>query len=178
MGVLVVSDTHLGAETLDRMPEAVWAMAEEADVVLHAGDVVDGAVLDVLGERASVHAVLGNNDRGLAGRLPETVELELGGVRIAMIHDSGARAGRERRMARRFPGAQVVVFGHSHQPVVQPVDGGPLLVNPGSPPQRRRQPVHTVAWLELADGRVTLAEIREVGRGRAEATTAGVEGRP
>ncbi len=161
--VLVVSDTHLGAETLDRMPPAVWTMAEQADVVLHAGDVVDGAVLAALSERAPVHAVLGNNDHGLAGQLPEELELELSGVRIAMIHDSGARAGREGRMVRRFPEAQVVVFGHSHDPLVHPVPGGPLLVNPGSPTQRRRQPVHTVAWLELAGGQVAQAEIRGVG---------------
>ncbi len=161
--VLVVSDTHLGAETLEQMPTAVWAMAEQADVVLHAGDVVDGAVLSALADRATVHAVLGNNDHGLVGQLPETVELELGGVRVGMIHDSGARAGREGRMVRRFPEAQVVVFGHSHDPLVHPVPGGPLLVNPGSPTQRRRQPVHTVAWLELTHGQIALAEIRAVG---------------
>jgi putative phosphoesterase len=66
-------------------------------------------------------------------------------------------------MARRFPDADVVVFGHSHEPVVEPVAGGPLLLNPGSPTQRRRQPVHTVAWLEVADGEVREATIVEVG---------------
>jgi predicted phosphodiesterase len=57
----------------------------------------------------------------------------------------------------------VVVFGHSHDPMVEAVPDGPLLVNPGSPTQRRRQPVHTVAWLELADGAVRSAELLEVG---------------
>jgi predicted phosphodiesterase len=66
-------------------------------------------------------------------------------------------------MARRFPGADVVVFGHSHDPLVEPVDGGPLLLNPGSPTERRRQPVHTVGWLEVADGAVREATIMEVG---------------
>jgi putative phosphoesterase len=158
--VLVVSDTHLTAATLDRMPEEVWAMADESDVVLHAGDVVDGAVLTALGERALVHAVLGNNDRGI--RLPETVQVELGGLTVGMIHDSGPRAGRERRMARRFPEAGVVVFGHSHEPLVRPGEDGQLLVNPGSPTQRRRQPVHTVARLEIAGGTAE-AEIVPVG---------------
>ncbi len=161
MRVLVVSDTHLTDTTLHRMPREVWSMAEAADVVLHAGDVVDGAVLAALGERATVHAVLGNNDRGL--HLPEAVQLQLGGVEVAMIHDSGARAGRERRMARRFPDACVVVFGHSHQPLVHVGEGEQLLVNPGSPTQRRRQPVHTVATLELHDGEVSSAAIVEVG---------------
>jgi predicted phosphodiesterase len=66
-------------------------------------------------------------------------------------------------MARRFPGAAVVVFGHSHDPLVEPGAAGLLLVNPGSPTRRRRQPVHTVAWLELAGGEVRGAELREVG---------------
>lgn len=161
--VLVLSDTHLGAATLERLPAEVWEMAEVADVVLHAGDVVDGALLDALGERAVTHAVLGNNDHGLEGRLPEALELELGGVSVAMVHDSGATAGRAARLQRRFPGAQVVVFGHSHDPLVEQVPGGPLLVNPGSPTQRRRQPVHTVARLELRDGAIRRAELVEVG---------------
>lgn len=134
--VLVVSDTHLGPDTLARMPAEVWAMAEAADVVLHAGDVVDAAVLAALRERALVHAVLGNNDHALRGHLPEVVQVDLEGVTIGMVHDSGPGAGRGRRMARRFPGAQVVVFGHSHHPLVEQVEDGPLLVNPGSPTQR------------------------------------------
>lgn len=161
--VLVLSDTHLVAATLDRLPDEVWAMAGAADVVLHAGDVVDAALLDALGERAPTHAVLGNNDHGLEHRLPEWLALELSGVAVAMIHDSGATVGRAARMQRRFPDAQVVVFGHSHDPLVQQVEGGPLLVNPGSPTQRRRQPVHTVARLELRSGTIHRAELIEVG---------------
>jgi len=163
VNVLVVSDTHLGPETLDRMPPEVWDMAREADVVLHAGDVVHPAVLEELGERGPVHAVLGNNDHALRGRLPERLQVELAGVRVAMVHDSGLRAGRARRMVQWFPDADVVVFGHSHEPLVEQVEDGPLLVNPGSPTQRRRQAVHTVAFLELLDGRIERAEVVEVG---------------
>lgn len=64
------------------MPAGVWHRADEADVVLHAGDVVDPAILTALGERAMVHAVLGNNDHTLRGRLPEVLDLELGGVTV------------------------------------------------------------------------------------------------
>jgi uncharacterized protein len=170
--VLVLSDTHLGARTLDRLPTEVWDLAERADVVLHAGDVTDQALLDALAERAPVHAVLGNNDHGLARTLPGALEVELGGVAVAMVHDSGSRAGRHRRMAKAFPEADVVVFGHSHEPMIERVDGGPLLVNPGSPTQRRRQPVHTVAWLDLAGGRVQRAELVEVGPLAGEADVA------
>jgi hypothetical protein len=159
----VLSDTHLGPSTVDHLPDEVWAMADGADAVLHAGDVTDEALLRALAERAPVHAVLGNNDHGLRGRLPEVLELELAGVAIGMIHDSGTSAGRGRRMARRFPDADVVVFGHSHDPLVERGEAGQLLVNPGSPTQRRRQPVHTVAWLEVHDGEVSDARIVEVG---------------
>ncbi|MET0727455.1 MAG: metallophosphoesterase family protein [Acidimicrobiales bacterium] len=160
---LVVSDTHLRPETIDRMPSEVWSLAGEADVVLHAGDVVHPSVLAALADRASVHAVLGNNDDALVGVLPETLEVDLGGVRIAMIHDSGVRAGRPARMRRRFADADVVVFGHSHEPVIEQLPDGLLLVNPGSPTQRRRQPVHTVVWLELGEGVVRSATMVDVG---------------
>jgi putative phosphoesterase len=161
--ILVLSDSHLGPSTLDKMPDEVWALASGADLVLHAGDVVHPCVLDALREQAEVVAVLGNNDHGLERVLPEVAELEVEGVRIGMVHDSGVRGGRERRMRRRFPDADVVVFGHSHDPLVQPAEDGQLLVNPGSPTQRRRQPVHTVAVLELSDGEVRAAEIVPVG---------------
>jgi uncharacterized protein len=159
--VLVVSDTHLGPSTLARMPGEVWAMADEADVLLHAGDVTDDAVLAELGRHAPVHAVQGNNDRTL--ELPGVMVRDLGGVTVGMIHDSGPRKGRDRRMARMFPASRVVVFGHSHEPVLEETEHGQLLVNPGSPTQRRRQPVHTVAWLDLDEGEVRRAEIVPVG---------------
>jgi putative phosphoesterase len=161
--VLVVADTHLGAASLDRMPPEVWTMADQADVVLHAGDVVEQAVLDAFAARAELHAVLGNNDHGLGSVLPTEVRIELAGVPIAMLHDSGPTAGRERRLHTRFPEHHVVVFGHSHQPLVHRSDHGQLLVNPGSPTQRRRQPVHTVAWLEIARGGIVQADLVEVG---------------
>ncbi len=158
---LVVADTHLTGATLHRMPDEVWTMAEAADVVVHAGDVLDPEVLAALAARAPLHAVRGNNDRDLPD-LPEVRALALGGVAVAVVHDAGATAGRHRRMARRFPDAEVVVFGHSHAPLVEREGDGPLLVNPGSPVQRRRQRVHTVAWLHLAPG-APRAELVEVG---------------
>lgn len=157
-----MADTHLTAATLDRMPSEVWTMAHEADVVLHAGDVLDPAVLDALRAHAPVHAVQGNNDEGWL-QLPGVLVLDLDGVAVAMVHDSGPTLGRHRRMARTFPAAEVVVFGHSHAPLVEREGDGPLLVNPGSPTHRRRQPVHTVAWLDLVPGRPASAEIVEVG---------------
>jgi putative phosphoesterase len=154
---VVLSDTHLRAD-LHKLPPDVWAAVDRADVVLHAGDVVTGDLLDALAERAPLHAVLGNNDHGLVGRLPDRLELDLNGLRVAMVHDAGPRAGRERRLHRWFPDAQVVVFGHSHEPADVP-GIGQRLFNPGSAVQRRRQPCRTMGLLTVEDGRLTGHEV-------------------
>jgi putative phosphoesterase len=165
MRVVVLADTHLTPRSRRRLPRPATALLEEADVVLHAGDIVTGDLLEELSAFAPVHAVLGNNDHDLCGLLADVVELELGGVAVAMVHDSGPSSGRARRLHRRFPSAGLVVFGHSHIP--QLVDGvdGQRLCNPGSPTQRRSQPHHTVAVLDLEDGAVRRAEIVVVDEG-------------
>ncbi|MDD9368944.1 MAG: metallophosphoesterase family protein [Acidimicrobiales bacterium] len=156
--LLVLADTHLRAD-LSKLPPEVWDELDACDAVLHAGDVMTGDLLDALRERRPVHAVLGNNDTALVGLLPDRIELELAGVRLAMVHDSGARTGRERRMRRWFPDADIVVFGHSHIPVDAESEDGQRLFNPGSAVQRRRQPQRTMGVLELADGAVVRHEI-------------------
>jgi putative phosphoesterase len=150
--VVVLADTHISASGLDRLPPAAWKAVRTADAVLHAGDVVGAQFLEELRESAPLHAVLGNNDRTLTGVLPEQLELELGGVRIAMVHDSGARKGRELRMRRRFPDADLVVFGHSHIPWNAAGVDGQQLFNPGSATQRRAQPLRTLGILRVAEG--------------------------
>jgi putative phosphoesterase len=150
--VAVLADTHLG-DDLAALPEAVLRNVAACDAVLHAGDVTGPRLLDALAELAPVHAVLGNNDVGL-DHLPDRLEVELGGVRVGMVHDSGARAGRERRLRRWFPEADVVVFGHSHEPVDAVGEDGQRLFNPGSAVQRRRQPHRTMGVLRLGGGEV------------------------
>jgi putative phosphoesterase len=166
--VAVLSDTHrrpTGAATdAPPLPGRVLDEVAAADVILHGGDVVTGLLLDQLGAYAPTFAVLGNNDLDLVGSLPETRRLTLAGVDVAMIHDSGVRAGRARRLAARFPGAAVVVFGHSHDPVDEVGVGGQRLFNPGSPTQRRRQPHPTMGVLRLAGGAVVGHEIVPVDR--------------
>jgi putative phosphoesterase len=121
--------------------------------VLHAGDVLTDELLHELATFAPVHAVLGNNDGlDLARRLPEQRVLDLGGVTVGMVHDSGATTGRAARMRRRFPTAAVVVFGHSHAPLDQEGLDGQLLFNPGSPTQRRMQPHPSFGRLRLEHG--------------------------
>jgi len=152
--VLVLSDTHLPPSRADELPPTVRAELDRCDVILHAGDVVCAETLDVLRAHAPVHAVLGNNDHGLERALPDRLELELGGVAVAMVHDSGPRTGRPARLRRWFPDAAVVVFGHSHDPVDEEGVDGQRLFNPGSPTQRRRQPHPTMGILRVGDGRV------------------------
>lgn len=164
-----MADTHITRGGSRRLPDAVYTELERVDAVLHAGDVVAPEVLDELGGFAPVHAVLGNNDHELIGRLPETEQLLLAGVRVAMIHDSGPRTGREGRLVRRFPAAAVVVFGHSHVPEDRMAPTGQLLFNPGSPTERRSQPRHTYGVLQLGDGavvahRVVAVEPPDAGR--------------
>ena len=156
---VVLADTHIADRSTRRLPDAACRELERADVILHAGDVVGEELLEQLRRHAPVHAVLGNNDRALVGLLPETLELELDGVRVGMIHDSGATAGRAARMRRRFPTCEVVVFGHSHQPVDATGVDGQRLFNPGSPTQRRRAPGHTIGVLDGRAGRIVRHQI-------------------
>jgi putative phosphoesterase len=134
------------------LPEELVPYLKRADLILHAGDLIEVSLLDELALYAPICAVKGNVDP-LEVDLPETLEFDFGGARIAMIHDSGRKKGRRRRLARRFPDARVIVFGHSHEPFLEDEDGL-LLLNPGSPTDKRRQPRHTFALLRAEEGDV------------------------
>ena len=156
MDLLIVSDTHLPVRAKD-LPEPVWAAVDEVDVVVHAGDWVSVDLLDALQDRAArVVGVHGNNDGPeLRARLPEVARVELAGVRFAVVHETGQKAGRERRCAAAYPDADVLVFGHSHIPWDTVADNGLRLLNPGSPTDRRRQPTFTWMTATAADGALT-----------------------
>lgn len=159
MRVIVLSDTH-APRFWKRCPPAVAAHLDGADAILHAGDVCRPAVLEELAHWAPVHAVLGNNDGPdvQAWGAHETLELSLGGLAVAMIHDSGPSAGRGPRLKRRFPDAELVVFGHSHIPWNE-VHQGQRQFNPGSPTDKRRQPHPTLGRLEISGGVLLSAEL-------------------
>ena len=148
-----MSDTHLPRRARD-LPAELWAAVDAADAVVHAGDWVAEELLDRLAARTPrLIGVYGNNDGpGLRARLPEVARAELGGVRFAVVHDSGPARRREERCAAAFPGADVLVFGHSHIPWDSVAPGGLRLLNPGSPTDRRRQPHHTYLTLRAEDG--------------------------
>lgn len=157
----MISDTHV-PKRARALPEQVLAAVDAADVVIHAGDWVDAATLDVLEERSRrLVGVWGNNDGPeLRGRLPEVARVELGGLRFAVVHETGPAAGRETRADGDYPDADVLVFGHSHIPWDTVSPAGLRLLNPGSPTDRRRQPECTYLTARVADG--ALSDVRLV----------------
>ncbi len=159
MKIVALSDTHAPWRWRS-CPPRVAAHLRGADLILHAGDVCTVGVLEELSAYAPVRVVLGNNDGPdvAAWGAPETVQFDLDGLQLAMIHDSGQAAGRIARMRRRFPGAGLVVFGHSHIPLDQSADGLRIF-NPGSPTDRRRQPRGTIGLLTISAGRLRQARI-------------------
>ena len=165
MKLLLISDTHLPGRARE-LPAQVWAEVAAADVVVHAGDWVDVALLDELEERSKrLIGVYGNNDGPeLRARLPEIARAELGGVRLAVIHETGAKQGREQRCDAQFPDTDVLVFGHSHIPWDTTTPAGLRLLNPGSPTDRRRQPYCTYQTCRVEDGALVDVELHQLPR--------------
>jgi putative phosphoesterase len=161
---VLTADTHVPKRARD-LPAALWAAIDATDVVVHAGDWVDVALLDAMQARAPrLIGVVGNNDGpALAARLPEVARADLDGLRLAVVHETGPAAGRERRCAERFGDCDVLVFGHSHIPWDSTAPGGLRLLNPGSPTDRRRQPAATYLTAEVRDGRLVELALHQVG---------------
>jgi putative phosphoesterase len=163
--LVVVADTHVPRRAKD-LPAPLWQEIDRADVVIHAGDWVDESLLDAVESRAArLIGVWGNNDGpALRRRLPEVARADLDGLRIAVVHETGARSGREMRVDRAFPQTDVVVFGHSHIPWDSVTPAGVRLLNPGSPTDRRRQPVCTFLTAHVRRGRLTDVDLVPVVR--------------
>ncbi len=156
MLIAIVSDTHLPRGTR-RLPDGCVERIRSADLLIHAGDISTPEVLaEIEGLGPPVAAVHGNVDSAeLRRRLPEALQIEAEGARIAVVHDAGPARRRLERMRLRFPEADAVVFGHSHIPLHEERDGFQIF-NPGSPTDRRRQPRHTMGLARAARGRVEL----------------------
>ncbi|GAA2767982.1 metallophosphoesterase [Streptomyces paradoxus] len=163
MRLLLMSDTHL-PKRAKSLPAPLLAELPHADVVLHAGDWVDADTLDLLEARCRrLVGVYGNNDGPeLRARLPEVAYAELEGVRFGVIHETGAKQGREQRCVARFPDLDVLVFGHSHIPWDTTAPTGLRLLNPGSPTDRRRQPHCTYMTATVTEGLLTDVELHRL----------------
>ena len=144
----VVSDTHLLGSTI---PEHIIEALRGSDLILHAGDILDMAVVEQLSAVAEVRAVKGNMDRGeVAMGLPERRVIEVEGFKIGLTHGHGAPAGMTYRVREEFGDVDCIVFGHTHQPL-SGVRDGILFFNPGSPTDRMFATRNTVGFLEVAD---------------------------
>ncbi|WIE76802.1 YfcE family phosphodiesterase [Curtobacterium sp. MCSS17_007] len=156
---VLLSDTHLPKRAKD-LPAALWSDVDAADLVVHAGDWVDIATLDaVQGRSRRFEGVRGNNDGpGFDDRLPLVARFTVEDLRFALVHETGAATGRERRADAAYPDTDVLVFGHSHIPWDSVAPSGMRLLNPGSPTDRRRQPDFT--WMRgTVDGRDLTVEL-------------------
>jgi putative phosphoesterase len=160
--IAVIADTHLPRGTR-RLPDACVERLRHADLILHAGDFTSVAFLEELrGLGPPVEAVYGNMDEpSLRASLPKELVVEAEAARIGIVHIPGPAAGREARLAARFPGCDAVVYGHTHIPQVERT-GETWILNPGSPTERRRAPVHTMLELRVT-GRRLVPELVVVG---------------
>jgi putative phosphoesterase len=163
--LLLMSDTHVPKRARD-LPAALWAAVDDADVVFHAGDWVDVALLDALSSAAErLIGVYGNNDGpALRARLPLVARETLDGVRFAVVHETGQATGREDRCAAEYPDTDVLIFGHSHIPWDTTAATGLRLLNPGSPTDRRRQPYATYMTAAVTGGQLADVELHRVVR--------------
>lgn len=163
MRLVIIADTHVPRRARD-LPTVLWREIDHADVVIHAGDWVDESLLDAIEARATrLIAVWGNNDGpALRERLPEIARADVDGLRVAVVHETGARTGRETRADRAFPETDVLVFGHSHIPWDTVTPAGLRLLNPGSPTDRRRQQTATYLTARVRRGELSDVELREI----------------
>lgn len=158
--LLLISDTHIPGRAR-MLPAAVLRAADDADLIVHAGDWVTASVLDELAAHGDVLGVFGNNDGpDLRVRLPEVARREIEGVRFAVVHETGQARSREERMDASYADVDVLVFGHSHIPWDTTTPRGMRLLNPGSPTDRRRQPHHTMMTAVVDDGELRDVQLR------------------
>jgi uncharacterized protein len=151
--IAILADTHM-PKGRRALPDPCVEKIREADALIHAGDFFAASVLDQLKEVCPVVlGVHGNvDDATLRRGLPESLEVEVGGHSLAVVHDSGPAKGRLARLRARFPAAAAVVFGHSHLPLHEEEDGFQIF-NPGSPTERRRAPRRSMGLLHpIASG--------------------------
>lgn len=148
MKIGVIADTHIPV-VADKLPDQVFSLFRGVDLILHAGDLVSLKVLDSLSKLSKTVAVRGNMD-GLEVReaLPEKTVVEAVKFKIGLIHGFGPPWGLVDRVKKEFRGVDVIVFGHTHEPMNERKDGV-LFFNPGTPTDRRFSHLLSVGMLEV-----------------------------
>jgi putative phosphoesterase len=145
----LISDTH------GLLRPQVHSVLAGVELILHAGDVGGDDILGELALIAPVRAVAGNCDDPAALRIPFALELDFDGVNVHVSHGHELGVPRPTALLAAYP-AQVIVYGHTHRPLVER-HGGRLVINPGAAGPRRFDLRPTVARLTLAKG---AAEVR------------------
>lgn len=149
MRIGVLSDTHIPSRARELPPEVLSGL-DGVDLIIHAGDLVHSNVLSRLARIAPVHAVCGNMDPPPLRRiLPRRQVVEAQGWRIGVVHGDGSSGSTLTRALRSFKDVDCIVFGHSHRAVCVRQEGL-LLLNPGSPTDKRMSPQYSYAILTLS----------------------------
>lgn len=150
MLVGLISDTHI-PDKARTLPAALVERMRTVELILHAGDFSTTETLDHLRTLAPVYAVFGNvDDLELKTLLPRSREVQVGGFRIGLIHGDGVSYTTIERARRSFDDVDCIVFGHSHSPTIQTLRSV-LMVNPGSPTDKRHQLHPSFAILKVED---------------------------
>ncbi|UFJ42586.1 metallophosphoesterase [Brevibacillus humidisoli] len=148
----VVADTHI-AKPDRKLPEPLVAGLYGVDLIVHAGDWTTMQVYEQLACLAPVVGVYGNaDDEEVKQHFKQKEVLRLEGYEIGVVHGDGKGKTTRRRALDAFAGESLdlLIFGHSHIPLLEP-HGEILLFNPGSPTDKRRQPLYTYGLVELSD---------------------------
>ena len=125
----VISDTHV--KTLCEIPAPIHTALAGVDLIVHAGDFTERAVLEELRTLGTVKAVYGNMDSGeLKGILPQKALFIVNGKKVGLTHGSGGPWGMTSRIRKMFTNADIIIYGHSHEAQNQFIRGS-LLFNPG-----------------------------------------------
>ena len=147
MRIGVISDTH------GLLRPEVFEVFREVGHILHGGDVGPAAVLDDLRTIAPVTAVYGNTDGWeLRSRLPQVATVELDGFSIVVTHGDQFGVPTPQKLQVAFPDAEIIVFGHTHRPLLTLVDVVVTVMNPGGAGPRRFDLPASVGILELEPG--------------------------
>ncbi len=150
MKIGVISDTHIPVVS-ETLPDEVIEHFKDVDLILHAGDLVSIDVLESLNKIAKTIAVSGNMDqKKVRSVLPEKTIVEAGIYKIGLIHGGGAPWDIVERISKEFDDVDVIVFGHTHQPMDEVVDGV-LFFNPGTPTDYRFSSIQSVGILDIED---------------------------
>lgn len=143
--ILLLSDTH------GLLRDEVLEACERADAILHAGDLSEPAIVEMLQGYGELHVVRGNTDQGWAWYLPQTLTLEIEGLRFFMVHN-------KREVPKNLTDIDVVVYGHSHKFSAE-VSDGVLWLNPGSCGKRRFDLDITFCRMVIERGRYQLERV-------------------